>query len=603
MIVEAAFGANALDAAPAWTDITTDVLEFTYTHGRQHDLAAAEPGTGQLTLYNNHRKYDPTNTASPYSPNLVVNTPIRVRATWAAGTSGVFRGFATNWSPQWPDGVHSTVIVDLIDLLGFAANVTMPESIWAMIVQTRQTATLHAWWRLGEPDGATVATDEVGNSHGAYTTAAVAAADLTAGETNGSQLFDGTRYIDVASQYAGVSATNATIEVTFLHGPATVDSTIFEHLGFGPTSRTVTTITLTSTGKVRVTSDNSANDTSPVSITSASSYDDSFAHSVAVVKNGSGLTLYVDGSTVGTGSFTSTRAWFYGPVKIGQGFVGRIDEVVLFRNALTGAQVVDHYYARSGLEFDTGYLIGLIAAFIGIAPSMLNLDDGVSLVAGWVTFNGTAMQAMAEIARVEQGILDVTHAGLLGFYNRRHTSTSVNVYSNSVTSTLPYQPGMHATLSVGDIHNDITVGRKNGITVRVQDQASVDRYGPRRYDGLTDLPIQSDLEAIDLANWLVGRYSTPMVRVDTVTFDANTAPATLFPQILGIDTGNAVNLSHQPPGGGPAWVTTQILEKKSDTVTPTTWKSTWTLSAADAKTYMTLDDAVAGLLDVGALSY
>lgn len=69
----------------AWTDITPYVLSWDTSRGREPKKPPShfEPGNANLLLNNRDRRFDPANTASPYSPNLKpARVRLRVRARW-----------------------------------------------------------------------------------------------------------------------------------------------------------------------------------------------------------------------------------------------------------------------------------------------------------------------------------------------------------------------------------------------------------------------------------------------------------------------------------------------------------------------------------------
>ena len=81
-ILEAAFGSNVNVDPGSWTDITLWDRSAKTARGRQHFLSRFDAGTLNVQLDNRDRRFDPTNTSSPYNPNLVPMTPVRLRASW-----------------------------------------------------------------------------------------------------------------------------------------------------------------------------------------------------------------------------------------------------------------------------------------------------------------------------------------------------------------------------------------------------------------------------------------------------------------------------------------------------------------------------------------
>lgn len=112
---EIAFTSNPLDASPVWAEVVSAagvplIKAYSSHRGRQHVLNSVEPGTATFTFVGTGQELDPTNTGSPYYPNVDINKPIRIgvmlnslTAAQAAITAG------------WTAGANTTV--------GFASNV------------------------------------------------------------------------------------------------------------------------------------------------------------------------------------------------------------------------------------------------------------------------------------------------------------------------------------------------------------------------------------------------------------------------------------------------------------------------------------------------
>lgn len=82
LVHELAQGAGPSTSAPTWTDISADVRNLQVKRGRQHILQRFEAGTATYDLWNSDGRYNPTNTASPYYPNILPMMPVRTRAWW-----------------------------------------------------------------------------------------------------------------------------------------------------------------------------------------------------------------------------------------------------------------------------------------------------------------------------------------------------------------------------------------------------------------------------------------------------------------------------------------------------------------------------------------
>lgn len=91
-------------------DITTYARSINTSRGRRRALDRFATGTCTIVLDNRDRRFDPTNTSSPYYnatvgvSGIVPAIPIIVRATWSGTTYTVFRGFVDSWSFAYAPG-------------------------------------------------------------------------------------------------------------------------------------------------------------------------------------------------------------------------------------------------------------------------------------------------------------------------------------------------------------------------------------------------------------------------------------------------------------------------------------------------------------------
>lgn len=104
--VEAALGIPPLTVPTdsQWTDTTQWVRSFDVGHGKQHQLGVAEPGRATIVWDNRDGRFDPTNSAGPYWPNLVPKFRVRVRTEWNLYTkdNSDFEASAGTWTGNNP---------------------------------------------------------------------------------------------------------------------------------------------------------------------------------------------------------------------------------------------------------------------------------------------------------------------------------------------------------------------------------------------------------------------------------------------------------------------------------------------------------------------
>lgn len=109
--LQAAFGSGALTprSQMTWTDISSRFLagqETSAQRGKNRQLDQIQAAQISLTLDNSDSALDPGNVNSPYWPDVVVDTPIRLLMTWEGRTYSQFFGYVSKWPQQWKQGTR-----------------------------------------------------------------------------------------------------------------------------------------------------------------------------------------------------------------------------------------------------------------------------------------------------------------------------------------------------------------------------------------------------------------------------------------------------------------------------------------------------------------
>ena len=116
LTVEIGFASNPYDTTYTYTDVSDYVLRLDIKRGRQQALSEIGTGTCTVVFDNQDRRFDPTNTSSPYSPNVIPNKPIRISATYDATTYRLFEGFIEQFPQQFvASGNQSITTVTALD--------------------------------------------------------------------------------------------------------------------------------------------------------------------------------------------------------------------------------------------------------------------------------------------------------------------------------------------------------------------------------------------------------------------------------------------------------------------------------------------------------
>lgn len=221
---------------------------------------------------------------------------------------------------------------------------------------------------------------------------------------------------------------------------------------------------------------------------------------------------------------------------------------------------------------------------------------------GWT---GNALAEAYKAVDAELGELYVTGAADLVFRPRHAVITETRSNTSQATfqpgTTLPFTDVMVSYDDLG-VRNTIQAARSGGTTQLKTDTTSRGKYGHRSY-GNTGLIVQSDAEAADWAGIVLTLSKNADVRIDQLTIDPQSAPSTLFPQVLTRELGDRITVAFTPPGGS-AVSRQAIIRGITHAIGLTSWRTTWQLEdatkydAADTS-FLRFDDATLGKFDTG----
>jgi len=104
-------------AATTWTDLTNIYAEtFASRRGRNFEWDRVQTGEATVVFKNQDRRFDPTNIAGSYYPNVLPMRRLNVRATYSGTTYDVFTGYVRGWPQTWEaNGLAAKVPVGVVD--------------------------------------------------------------------------------------------------------------------------------------------------------------------------------------------------------------------------------------------------------------------------------------------------------------------------------------------------------------------------------------------------------------------------------------------------------------------------------------------------------
>lgn len=233
------------------------------------------------------------------------------------------------------------------------------------------------------------------------------------------------------------------------------------------------------------------------------------------------------------------------------------------------------------------------------------------------TLGADALSLMQVATDSEIGQLYVSGSGAVTFRGR-HALLS-DARSNTVQAVFGDLPGTvqaagtelaYATVTRASddttIANDVQATRAGGALQEVTDAASIAKYlFPRTY-ARSDLILQADSDALNWAQWVLYVSRGGEDRFESLQVDPQADPVNLWPQVLGREIGDRIQV-WQRPAGVAAPVTKDCfiagIAHAWDSVT-SAWLTTWTLQdASKYGSFLTLDNVTLGQLDRNALAF
>jgi hypothetical protein len=633
--VRVAFGSNPLDPTLTWTEIGPAsgagpgskgwARKITTKRGRERLLRTRvgfQPGTATVALDNRDRRFDPTNTAGPYWPNVQPEKVIQVGATWSGTFYPIWTGYVDDWPQAWPGFSEAETAVAATDYFKALSIVRVLSSGYPKQVLADGAT---GYWRLGDAVGSAQAADSAGTNPATILTAAgpvafgnspllvglPATSALVSSNTSG--LYSGFQ----ARQFGTPSsASGVTVEWWAQPGSNSEMNTILP-MKFGSSTyaafliaRSATQIEIGDWGAGAI-----------VYATTPNTQDGNPHHFVFAINTAWAYVLYMDGvsvvsGTIGGGLTPLAAVNIPAPQINAYSFSGTatiaFQEWAIYPVALSNIQAANHYYLAAFRAQYTGqYITQVLENWLGYPSSRSSIATGYTYCQADTQseFNTKAIDFLQKLEQTEQGQLYVAADGTLVFQDRYHRYTNPNLTpqatigdgGSAYPAEIPFAMG-GVTLNFDrvELFNDIACTRRGGYVQEATNPASITAYGNRGDQGLTDLLMAADVDALYCAQWVLADTAYPQFRVGTLVIDPRVDDR-WWPVILGLDIGAVVTVNkHNIPGGGAAVSLVCRIEGIEHQIDPPNqWITTWHVSLMGTQPWLILDDPVTGLLDSG----
>jgi hypothetical protein len=222
---------------------------------------------------------------------------------------------------------------------------------------------------------------------------------------------------------------------------------------------------------------------------------------------------------------------------------------------------------------DTGTRIGKILDTVQFPTAMRTIDTGNSLTQADPATSRTALQAVQNCEFSEQGAFYFSTEGNAIFKNRLNTISSAGgtPIAFNQTGGIPYK---NLVFAFDDklIVNEANITRIGGTKQTKTDATSVATYFPHSVT-YSDLVVDTDTDAANIAAIYVATRSTTTIRIDQMTIDIydDSVPSDT---ILGLDYFQNVLISNIQPDGSTITKNLQVQGVIWD-ITPNSWLGTF----------------------------
>jgi hypothetical protein len=252
----------------------------------------------------------------------------------------------------------------------------------------------------------------------------------------------------------------------------------------------------------------------------------------------------------------------------------------------------------------TGERIAAILANAGVQwpNTRVDLETGQQFLQADVITEGTnALQYMQTVTDSEPGALFISKDGDVVFKDRNAASAGTPILFADDGTGIPYQ-ALSVVFGAENLFNQVEISRIGGTAVVENDLASQEQYGIQTLTR-SNLPLDTDQSADDLATYLVAQFAQPEYRFESIDIELTDLTESVQTQILDLELGDFVQVKFTPNNVPPAIDRYAEVIRIAQNVTPTSHRVTLGLATTEYY-FFTLSDLVFGRLSIGnALAY
>jgi hypothetical protein len=182
--------------------------------------------------------------------------------------------------------------------------------------------------------------------------------------------------------------------------------------------------------------------------------------------------------------------------------------------------------------------------------SLRDIDNGATTLQADVVEDGTNVYEYLQlVSDSEPGAFFMGADGFINYRDRTvaPVGSGVVVFSDD-GSGLPFS-NVQIVYGSELLFNYIQIERDNGGTAIVSDSDSINSYGQQALIK-SNLLMNTDSDALELANYLLGQYSEPEYRFETLTVQLEALSSIQQDSVLGLEIGDVAEIKFTPNNVG-----------------------------------------------------
>ena len=251
----------------------------------------------------------------------------------------------------------------------------------------------------------------------------------------------------------------------------------------------------------------------------------------------------------------------------------------------------------------TGNRITDILNTIGFPSSMRDIEAGSTTVQTDPGSARTSLQAIQNMEFSEQGAFYIQPSGNAQFLSRStiqsKSGANPTFFSNDGTG-ISYR-NIVTALDDKLVINQTSITRAGGTAQIANNTASQIKYFPHSYTA-TDLLVQTDAQALDIAQAYTATRAETTLRVDALTLDLNTADyAAGTTAALTLDFFDTIRVKNVGQDGTVIDKTLQCMGVSHE-ITPGTWNTTFVTSEPIIDSFI-IGSSLYGIIGTSVMTY